>query len=113
MNYVDPDAPTLMELMNVDIGPTYKELCSVTHYGHLPLMAGCSIGQLGALNAESFCERILSCANNVMTSNNTLLDDKELEIVVLLRMNRPFMEFMRANYGDQIREQFGMQVVNY
>lgn len=74
-------------------------------------MAGCSVGQLGALNAESFCERILSCANNLLTSNNTLLDDKELEMLVVLRMNRVFMEFMRANYGDMLREQFGMQVV--
>ncbi len=48
----------------------------------------------------------------MITTNNTLLDEKELEMMVLLRMNRSFMEFMRAYYGDQIREQFGMQVVN-
>ena len=100
-----------MEIMHADIGPVYRELTDETQYGLLSLMAGCSVGQLGALNAESFCERILSCANNLLTSNNTLLDDKELEMLVVLRMNRVFMEFMRANYGDMLREQFGMQVV--
>ena len=42
-------------------------------YGLIPLMASSSYGQLGALNAESFCERVLSCANNVLTDGNTLL----------------------------------------
>ena len=61
-------------------------------YGFLPLMASCSDGEIGALNAESFSERILSNAND----GNTLLGDEELEMLVVLRMNRDFMEFMRA-----------------
>ena len=44
-------------------------------YGYIPLMASCSYGQIGALNAESFCERVLSCANNVLTEGNSLLSD--------------------------------------
>ena len=63
--------------------------------GLIPLMASCSKGQIGALNAESFCERVLSQANLVMTDGNTLLSDEELEMIVILRMNREFMEFMR------------------
>lgn len=59
-----------------------------------------ALAQIGALNAESFCERALSCANNVMTEGNTLLDDEELEMLVVLRMNRRFMKFMRAHYPD-------------
>ena len=89
----------------------YKELCKHKIYGHLPAMAGCSMAQLGALNAESFCERILSCANNLIKSDNTLLDDPEIEMVVTLRMNRAFMEFMRVHHVDMLREQFGMIIV--
>ena len=37
-------------------------------YGLLPLLASC---HLGALNAESFCERVISCANNVVTKLHT------------------------------------------
>jgi hypothetical protein len=109
--FADVNAPTMMELMHADIREVYKELNNETQYGFLHLMAGCSIRQLGAFNAESFCDRILSCANNLLSFNNTLLDDKELEMLVVLRMNRVFMEFMRANYGDLLREQFGMHVV--
>ena len=58
-------------------------------------MASCSKGQIGALNAESFCERVLSQSNLVMTDGNTLLSDEEIEMVVILRVNREFMEFMR------------------
>ena len=61
--------------------------------------------------AKSFCERILSCADNMIKSDNTWLDDPEIEILVTLRMNRSFMEFMRANYVDMLREQFGLIIV--
>jgi len=35
-----------------------------------------------------------------MTDGNTLLGDEELEMLVILRMNRDFMKFMRDNYSD-------------
>ena len=53
-------------------------------FGFLPYMAGCSDGQIGALNAESFAERVISGANLVMTDGNTLLGDKELEMLLRL-----------------------------
>ena len=53
-----------------------------------------------ALNAESFCERGLSAGNLIMTQGNTLLSDEEVEMLIILRMNRHFMEFMRAEYPD-------------
>ena len=80
--------------------------------GLIPLMAGCSSYPLGALNAESFCERILSQANNVMTSGNTLLSDEELEMIVILRMNRDFMKFMRKHYADISLQTFKMTVLD-
>ena len=50
---------------------------------------------IGALNVESFWERIVSAGNLVMTDGNTLLDDDELEKLMLLRINRNFMTFTR------------------
>lgn len=105
-------APDLMDLLNVSIGPFYKELEGKEAYGHLPHMASCCIGQLGALNAESFCERVLSCANTVLTDGNTLLSDEEVEMLVVLRMNKSFMEFMRQNYPEVGKQAFKMTVVD-
>ena len=72
-------------------------------YGHLPKMAVASKGMMGSVMASSFCERINSCANVVCTKNNSLLSDDEIDKVVTLRMNRDFMEFMRAYYPDVIK----------
>ena len=34
----------------------------------------------------------------MLTEGNTLLSDEELEMLVILRMSRSFMQFMRENY---------------
>ena len=58
------------DLMRLDIGTVYKHVAHIDTgnqlFGEIPAMASSSVGQLGALSAESFCERILSCANNVI-----------------------------------------------
>ena len=101
--------------MHLPIGKLYKKIMlndpERKRYGFIPLMASCSRGELGALNAESFSERMLSCANDVMDEGNTLLSDAEVEMLVLLRMNREFMEYMRENYNHISKEQFGITVV--
>ena len=74
------------------------------NFGFIPLMASCSSGEIGALNAESFAERVISGSNLVMTNGNTLLGDKMLDMLVVLRMNREFMEFMRREYAEEITE---------
>ena len=38
-----------------------------SNYGWLPTMATCSKGSIGSLLTSSFCERINSCANQVLT----------------------------------------------
>ena len=77
-------------------------------------MASCSKGQIGALNAESFAERIISQCNLLCTTKNSLIGDEELSSLIMLRMNRDFMEFMRKNYADDIKkiQTFGKTVVN-
>ena len=79
----------------------------------IPLMATASYGQIGALNAESYCERVLSCANDVLTKGmNTVLKDEELELLVILRMNRDFMKFMRKHYKHLTKDHFGRTVID-
>jgi hypothetical protein len=81
-------------------------------YGYLPLMASCSKGQIGALNAESFCERVISAANLVVNEGSTLLSDKHVTMLTVLRMSRDFMEYMRANYNSESRQSFTKSVVD-
>jgi len=75
-------------------------------YGWLSKMATCSNGSIGSLLASGFCERINSCANQVLTLGNTLLGDGEMEQLVMCRMNRDFMVFMRKNYPQVADEKF-------
>mmetsp|Transcript_11130 Transcript_11130/g.25676 ORF Transcript_11130/g.25676 Transcript_11130/m.25676 type:complete len:112 (-) Transcript_11130:33-368(-) len=76
------------DLMSLDMGTLYRQVGGMDAgkgaFGWIPTMASSSVGQLGALSAESYCERILSCANNVLTKGNTLLSDAELEMIVVL-----------------------------
>ena len=65
-----PDLPKvnvldlIEDLMFVDMGIVYSNIVKSDpqreKYGWLPVMAGCSVGQIGALMAESFCERVIS-----------------------------------------------------
>ena len=75
-------------------------------YGWLPKMATCSKGSIGSLLASSFCERINSSANQVLTLGNTLLGDGEMEKLVMCRMNEDFIVFMRQHYPKVANEQF-------
>ena len=103
------------DLMKLDIGKVYGQIEAMdtarVQFGWIPTMASSSVGQIGALSAESYCERILSCANNVITKGNTLLGDEELEMIVVLRMNREFMQFMRTHYSAIAKQAFGQTVV--
>ena len=78
--------------MNLDMGVLYHEI--VRHdqgrrlYGYISLMAPCSTRQLGALSVESYCEHILSVANQVAVEGNTMLKDEEIEMLVVLHMIR-------------------------
>ena len=75
-------------------------------YGWLPKMATCSKGSIGSLLASSFCERINSCANQVLTLGNTLLSDGEMEKLVMCHMHEDFIVFMRQQYPEVVNEQF-------
>ena len=111
-----PQLDTVADLMPLDVGGIYRKIEASDKdrrlYGLIPLMASSSYGQIGALNAESFCERVLRCAGHVLTEGNTLLLDDELEMLVILRMNRDFMQFMRKHHNHLTKDHFGFTVVD-
>jgi hypothetical protein len=72
-------------------------------FGYLPMMA---VATLGALNAESFCERVLSCVKLVVSDLHVSMKPKEIRMLVMLRMNRDFMQYMRASYPDTPLSEF-------
>ena len=48
----------------------------------------------------------------MLTEGNTLLSNDELEMLVILRMNRNFMLFMRENYNHLTTDHFQRTVVD-
>ena len=48
----------------------------------------------------------------MLTEGNTLLSDEELEMLVILRMNRDFMQFMRKHYNELTKDHFQRTVVD-
>ena len=69
----------MRDLMDLPMGNIYKKIIESDEgaklYRHIPLMASSSKYQIGALNAESFCERVLRCAGHILTEGNTLRGD--------------------------------------
>jgi len=74
-------------------------------------MASSLGGQIGALCAESFCERILCDANDVCHERNTLLDTEKINMLVVLRLNREFIQHMREIYPKLSDQNFDQTLV--
>ena len=64
------------------------------------------VDTLGVLNAESFCECVLSCVKLVVSDLYVSLNPDEIRILVMLRMNHEFMEYMRASYPNTPLSEF-------
>ena len=69
-------------------------------FGYLLDMCKNSRCQLGALLSQSFAERMNSNANLLVTKNRTLLDDELIDMLVVLRMNKEFMELVRKRVAQ-------------
>ena len=80
-------------------------------YGLIPRMAAGPKGCISFLPAASFCERVNSVAKDVMTDAHLLMGDVALEMMVVLRINRNFMEFMRNKHNKVSQQQFGRTVI--
>ena len=47
----------------------------------------------------------------MLVEGNTLLSDEELEMVVVLRMNKDFMKYVRTHYNHLAKQDFDLTVV--
>ena len=94
----DPDPFT--ELMQIDMGVLMRRMeqhnsDNRNMFGFLPLMTRLSPCQLGALNAQSFVERMNSCGKLLVGEKRTRMKHDMIDKLVVLRMNRTFMEYCR------------------
>ena len=102
---------TWREKWVVEMGPVLKTYFieqdqNRALFGYLPKMATTCEGSIGALLSASFCERINSCANQIVTTGNTSLGDDLVDKMVVLRMNRNFMKFMQLKYPTILKQKF-------
>ena len=74
-----------------------------TKFGYLPMMV---VTTLGTLNVESFCESVLSCLNLVVSDLHVSLKVDEIRMLVMFRMNREFMEYIRTSYPNTPLSEF-------
>jgi hypothetical protein len=65
-----------------------------------------TVATLGSLNADSFCERVLSCIRLVVSDLHVSLKSEEIRMLVMFRMNHGFMEYMRSSYPDTPLSEF-------
>lgn len=84
------------DLLSVDVGSMVQQLKGTPAFGLIPKLALDSSFNIGTVNAESFCERVLSHANILVGDRNVRLNDEEIEMIVILRMNIKFMAWCRA-----------------
>ena len=65
--------------------------------GYLPAMCRNSVCQLGALNSQSFVERMNSAANLIATKRISNLADELIDKLVVIRMNQNFVMHCHQN----------------
>mmetsp|Transcript_22571 Transcript_22571/g.56025 ORF Transcript_22571/g.56025 Transcript_22571/m.56025 type:complete len:140 (+) Transcript_22571:1415-1834(+) len=104
------------DLYSAGITKIFKALIgedsACSKFGFLPCMATHSRASVGTLLSASYAERINSAANLILTDGNTLLDDDEIDMCSVLRMNEPFMEFMREHYPKVAGQTFNLTLSN-
>ena len=66
-------------------------------FGYLPAMCRNSVCQLGALNSQSFLERMNSAANLIATKRISNLADELIDKLVVIRMNQNFVMHCHQN----------------
>ena len=93
------------DLLKLDMSCLLKKMRErdpeLKKYGLLPYLWECYIT---GNTASSYCERVISIANQVMTDGRTLLGDETLEMLACLRMNRAFMMMMKNKHPELIME---------
>ena len=82
----------------------------MSKFGFIPYMAKTSLGRL---LAESFAERIFRNCNSVPTSGNMRLNPIEMVQLVVLRMNKRFVQYMKKHHRGEIVTALGMDCTSF
>ena len=98
----------MTDLLDADMFKVYLDMIQQRNpakFGYLPMMV---VATLGTLNTESFCERVLSYVKLVVSDLHVCLKADEIRMLVILWMNREFMEYIirRASYPDTQLSEF-------
>jgi len=104
-DFCDPDP--FEELIDIDMAILMKRIEEYNSdnnaiFGYLPMMCRLSPCQLGALNAQSFVERMNSAAKLIVGEKRTSLNHELIDKLVVLRLNRDFMVYCRQ-HGSMAR----------
>ena len=83
--------------MKLLIDYVIEESGSEEKFGYLPEMCTKYPVQLGALTSESFSERMLSNVNLLVDPNRLKFGDDMIDKLIVLRMNKTFMDRLRNN----------------
>ena len=97
----------LLMLLELNMAQLFVKFLGNSKLGLLPHMA---LTVLGNNLASSHVERMNSAAQLILHKGRTLLNDKLLNMLVVLRMNRKFMQYMRDNYPNLAIERFNMNL---
>ena len=96
------------DLMNLDMGVLYTHLEKMDTgrqlYGWIPSMACNSYWPARGSERRELLRARAQLREQRGDHGNTLLSDEEVEMLVILRMNRDFMSFMREHYGAEAKQ---------
>ena len=92
------------ELIHIDMSVLMKRIerhnkDNNNIFGYLPMMCRLSPCQLGALNAQSFVERMNLCAKLIVGEKRTRLNHELIDKLVTLCMNLKFMIYCRGEHA--------------
>lgn len=87
----------LIQVMDLDLSSLFLKFLKNPKLPHLPKMV---LTVLGNNLASSYVERMNSAGKLILHKGRILLSDHMLNMLVVIRMNRKFMEFMRENYPN-------------
>ena len=72
------------------------------NFGHLQKMAMAAKGSIDVLLASRFCERTNYVATTTITKGNLILGIAEVNMLVILIMNRVFLLFIQNHYRKKV-----------
>ena len=87
-------------MLHLPIGRIYNRMKTQPGFGLLPLMATHSRVGVSTMLASSFCERMNSAGNLLVTKKTTRLNTDMVDKRVTLRMNADIMAALETRYKD-------------